>query len=135
MAQRAAWCRHHPNRHEALNKATWRKAKPLIAEALARGLPTHNVDDIRKAIVAGDMQLWCEGESVVVTHVEQYPRARVCLFALAAGRMKDVMHLKGVIESWARERGCDYCEIYGRRGWRRQCPDYDEGAVVLWRAL
>jgi hypothetical protein len=114
---------------------TWAKARPLIEAAIGRGLPTHTAEDIREAIERGEMQMWCRGESVIVTEIRQFPRLKVCAAVLAGGRLDDCLDLTPIIEKWAAEHGCDYAEVYGRRGWQRVHKDYRLGAVVLRRAL
>lgn len=110
------------------------KARPLIEAALRRGLPTHTADDILDACETGDMQLWCCGESVLVTEIVAFPRATVVRSVVAGGRLRDILTVLPAAEEWARERGCRYAIAGGRRGWGRALG-YGSKAVEFVKEL
>jgi len=95
------------------------RAKPIIERALARHVPLYTADDILDACERGDMQLWCIGQSVLVTEVVAFPQARVVRSVAAAGRLRDILEILPVAESWAKDLGCRYAIAAGRRGWGR----------------
>ncbi len=72
-----------------------------------------------------------------ITRIENTFSHRYGVVWITAGKGLDIgMPLyRGVIEPWFRERGCEWIEIHGRKGWKRVLPDYDEVAVVLRKAL
>ena len=90
---------------------------PEIEEALARGHGTHNVADMIARIESGNCELWVEGEGLLVTKIEEWPRMRVMRFWLAAGKLADVMALEPRVIERAREAGCTGMVIDGRKGW------------------
>ncbi len=92
---------------------------PQIEEALARGHGTHNVEDMILLIESGKRELWVEGDGLIITKVEDWPRMRVMRFWLAAGKMEDVMALEPRIIQRAREMGCTGMVIDGRKGWAK----------------
>ena len=114
---------------------TWEAARPLLEKAVKMGLQTHDISDVKKALDDGLMQLWCHNGSVLVTEVLSFPRLRVCSAKYAGGRMKDCFEMKPAIERWAKDNGCDVCEVYGRRGWQRVHKDYRLGAGALWKEI
>ena len=114
---------------------TWTKAKPLIEAAIARGLPTHTADDVRADIDAGRQQLWCEGETAIVTEIVTFPRMKACRVVYVAGRMADVERLKPEIEGWARGEGCGFMLAGGRKGWVRTLRDYFVTAHLLAKEI
>jgi len=103
---------------------TWEKAKPLIEAAIARGLPTHTAEDVRADIEAGKQQLWCCGQTAIVTEVVEFPRLKACRVVYVAGRMADVERMEPDIENWARGQGCEFMLAGGRKGWVRVLRDY-----------
>jgi len=114
---------------------TWAKAKPLIEAAIRRGLPTHNAEDVRKAIEAKTMRLWCHGETAIVTEMVQFPRLKACRVVFVGGRMVDVEEMKPDIEDWARSEGCAFMLAGGRKGWVRALPDYSVSAHLLAKEI
>jgi hypothetical protein len=114
---------------------TWAKAKPLIEAAMRRGLPTHTAEDVRADIDAGKQQLWCMGETAIVTEVVTFPRLKACRVVYVAGRMADVEKMKPDIENWARAEGCAFMLAGGRKGWVRTLPDYFVTAHSLAKEL
>lgn len=114
---------------------TWEKAKPLIEAAIARGLPTHTADDVKEAIDAGLMQLWCHGGTAMVTEIVEFPQMKACRVAFAGGKLGDIRRMKPDIEKWAREQGCRYMLGGGRKGWTRMWPDYIVSAHQMAKEL
>lgn len=102
-----------------MTPATREKARPIIQKSLDVGLPLYTADDILDACEAGRMQLWCCGDSALVTEIVEFPRARVVRSVVAGGRLKDILKVLPVAEEWARERGCRYATAGGRTGWGR----------------
>lgn len=91
----------------------WYILTPMIDEALSYGVHTHTSEDIRKAIVATDFQLWIatneEGKvsGCVVTEIQQHPSRRLLFVVLVAGEdAKAWMSGWYLIEQWARAHGC-----------------------------
>jgi hypothetical protein len=74
---------------------------------------------------------------VIITRVESVGSRKRCLVWIAAGdgltRGKEL--LSKVIEPWARDAGCKYMQINGRKGWIRALPDYRQTAIVMEKRL
>lgn len=91
----------------------WYMLTPMIEDALSHGPRTHSTDDIYKAIIATDFQLWVatdeEGKvcGCVVTEIQQHPSRRLLFIVLVAGKnAKAWMSGWYLIENWARAHGC-----------------------------
>jgi len=84
------------------------------------------VDDVRSDLERSNMQLWVDWEdervaSIVITKVTQYPRKRALTAFLASGKglPRTVGEYVRRTEAYARSRGCDFMEAFGRNGWVR----------------
>ena len=106
-------------------ESVWKQAAPLIERALNVNRGEYNLEDIRAAIVARDMQLWVYGEgsmirAVAVTEIVRYPRRMVALVILCAGdSLAKWRGRVGLMEAWARKQGCVEIKAIGRIGWAR----------------
>ena len=95
-----------------------------ILRALRVAGDTHTAGDMDDAIRAGQMQLWLDGRSVVVTELVAFPRYNVINIALAAGELDAVMAWQPTIEQFGRENGASRMRMLGREGWSAVLPKY-----------
>jgi hypothetical protein len=66
------------------------------------------------------MQHWQEGETVVVTTINQYPRDRWCEVFMVAGDLETAWKIeREQVEPFAREMGCSRIVGRGRKGWAK----------------
>ena len=73
------------------------------------------------------MQLWIiKHRAAFVTSIVNYSRKKACRFIYLGGEgFQDWMGVATkTLEAWAKANGCDYVEIYGRRGWVREGIKY-----------
>lgn len=98
---------------------TVRDYLPQIEAALAQGDGCYTVDDIVAAVERGDMQGWYLPQSVLITHVSEYPRAKVIHVLLASGALAEIEQAAPIMEQWARANGCTRATLVGRHGWKR----------------
>jgi hypothetical protein len=100
--------------------------------------PAQVKTDLRSA----KAQLWVLGDGrsapagIVVTRIENFHEMRWGLVWIAAG--EGIEHTRAMldpIERWFKSKGCERCEIAGRKGWEKVLPDYEFKAVVLTRKL
>lgn len=85
---------------------------------------THGPEDVARAVSEGRMQAWTAGDSLVVTEVLEFPKAKALNVFLAVGNLDEVMSLQPAIEAFGREHGCKVMRMEGRKGWARVLPDY-----------
>lgn len=96
---------------------TWAEFRPQVERALEYAGGTHTVGDVEDALLAGDAQLWVQGDGLVVSEIEDMPQKRVMRLWLAAGELADITSLWPDIRAFAAEQGCDRMVVLGRRGW------------------
>ncbi len=99
-----------------------------LEDALGYTGGTHTLDDVRRGIADGSLQLWPAAESALVTELLRYPTGlKVVNFFLAGGNMAEVKRLYHIVIAWARTQGCTRATFTGRRGWERSFLTADEG--------
>ena len=100
----------------------WATVRPMIASACD---DLTDPESILRAILRGDKQLWiavADGSIVAAgaTEIVNHPKGRVCLITHIGGsRMDDWIAHQDTLAEWAREHGCDFMEVCGRKGWAR----------------
>lgn len=104
------------------------RVAPYLQEALGYTGNTHTLDDVRRGIADGLLQLWPAPTSAIVTELITYPTGvKVVNFFLAGGNMAEVKSLYHIVLQWARAEGCTRASFTGRRGWERTFLTRDEG--------
>lgn len=93
--------------------------RPQIEAALAHGSGTHTFEDVVADLAGGRMQLWPGHESVVVTEIREFPRAKVLHVVLAGGTLKALEPMLEPLLNWGRAQGCSRVMMLGRPGWTR----------------
>lgn len=109
-----------------------------LMRALEVAGKTHGPEDVARAVSEGRMQAWSAGDSLVVTEVLAFPKAKGLNVFLAVGNLDEVMSLQPAIEAFGREHGCTVMRMEGRRGWARVLPDYgwkQDKKVIYERTL
>jgi len=95
--------------------ALFETAKPHLEAALSKSPQGLTLEDVRRAITAGQAQLWMGDDSAGVTEV-----TKDCNVWLLGGQMKDVEPLLAEVEAKAKAAGLDTITIYeARKGWER----------------
>jgi hypothetical protein len=91
-----------------------------LQEALARAGDTHNIEDVKAALLSGQAQLWYDGgKGAVITEIVEYPRKKICQVWLGVGELDTVLAFEPRILAFAREQGCNELRMLGRRGWAK----------------
>jgi len=104
----------------------WAACRDRLKAALdASVVHTHDIDHVLQELIKGTAQLWPTRGAAVVTEVSQYPTGiRGLTYWLAGGELEDVLRTHAAVERFAREQGCSFIEIRGRRGWRKAVEAY-----------
>lgn len=126
-----------------LTPLMWRAAIPFLERALDEGEGEFALDDLKRAIEAGTMQLWLllADDGVIgagLTEILRYPRktsAVLRLFAAEDGRRIEWLPHLAHLERWAKAEGCDAIEAIGRPGWQRVLRTYRQTHVCLRKDL
>jgi hypothetical protein len=104
----------------------WDACKAWLNAALfASPVQTYGLDHVRDALDRGLAQLWPTRKAAVVTEIVTYPTGVKGLsYWLAGGELEDVLKTHDAVERFARQQGCDFIEIRGRRGWQKAIRAY-----------
>ena len=86
-------------------------------KALKLAGSTHTPTDVMDKVRAGRAQCWVRGDGLIVTEVLVYPRARICNYWIASGKLPECLGLQADIDAWAIEEGCSVATAIGRKGW------------------
>lgn len=94
------------------------------------------------ATMEGYMQAWAIGSPteihlVAFTQIVYYPANVMLRITLLIGNGLDKYYdiAEATIEKYARDRGCAYMEVHGRRGWQRRISKVATHGVMLTRKL
>lgn len=90
-------------------------------------------------LLADKMQLWVSEECALVTRPLDYPEKRIFELFLCGGERLAEYLPEGMpmLEDYARKRGCNAMEIWGRRGWERflKPHGFEHGLYVTRKEL
>jgi 3'-phosphoadenosine 5'-phosphosulfate sulfotransferase (PAPS reductase)/FAD synthetase len=101
-------------------QARWAEAAPLIAEALNYDWLNRTVDQMRRAFLAGEYELFATGGSVLLAKCHDAGEDRILELCLAGGRLSELREeLIPQAELFGIAAGCTMVTIGGRRGWIR----------------
>jgi vacuolar-type H+-ATPase subunit B/Vma2 len=73
--------------------------------------------DLVSDVIAGKKQMFCLNDSIAVTQISLYPRAKVLEVIVAVGDLDELRELHEKLLEFAAEVGATVVQAYGRRGW------------------
>jgi len=125
-------------KHEVHN--IWNNVKGLISQTNDDVL---NEEDVLEYLNSGHYTLWIATEPdsdnilfAMTIHFAYYPKHKMCRIATIAGeRMSEWIGDLYMLEDWAKAQGCDYMDMYARRGWKKMLKDYKEDCILLRKKL
>ena len=103
--------------NEAVDKAAVYRAK--LAKALERAGNLYSLADLLERIDDGRMQAHVSRETIAVTEISVYPKARTLTMILLVGDLDDGEDLHRQVLDFARKTECDAVVAQGRVGWAR----------------
>ena len=115
----------------------------LIQSGLDRGPPKWRAEDIIKQAKENHVQIFvaidehAKIQACCTTMVNQYPLAKV-MEVMQLGSdvtMDELEPLFKRLTEWAKETGCDYTELYGRKGWVKLLEDHEHTGCHLVKYL
>lgn len=100
---------------------------------------THTDEDVRRALLAGQSQLWAQIEddvvqAVAVTEFISYPRGvfvRVWIAGARDDTRMDTDAFYDLLTDWAQRHRCCGFEAIGRHGWLRKVPQARVAGLVM----
>ena len=103
--------------NEAVDKGAVYRAK--LAKALERAGNLYSLADLLERIADGRMQAHVSRETIAVTEISVYPKARTLTMILLVGDLDDGEDLHRQVLDFARKMECDAVVAQGRVGWAR----------------
>lgn len=122
----------------------WPLVREWVDQAAARSNGRFTETAILGEIEQGRQQLWViwdpdasEARAVGVSQVLVYPtglKVADIIILTGVGR-KDWKHLMTGFEDWARRESCGVVQVFARKGWAREFPDFKMSHVLLEKKL
>ncbi len=114
--------------------SVWRKVRPLVVKALERA-DEYGVEDVLRYVAEGRWQLWHGEDCVAFTKIDRYAKHTACVVILCGGDLGEIREIEPDLAKWAKQQGCKYLVIHGRRGWGRALDGYNEKSTTFRKAL
>lgn len=109
----------------------WKTVKPMLVGACKHSFHTMTLSQLHDGIASQKMQLWLIGEptkleGVMVTKINIHQnRKHLCAVSLGGkDLMKRKEELVTLLKAFAKDKGCQGIEIYGRKGVARVLKDF-----------
>ena len=119
----------------------WEEVAPLLNTVREHTEGELETDDFLEPLTHGDMQLWIATEGstvhgVMVTQLIPYPQKNILrVISLAGDNFEELREFQEMIESFAVKTGCTALEMWGRKGWKKLLPDWEDTYVVYTKDL
>lgn len=126
-----------------LTDTFWEHLEPLLLHAKEQWHDYLDLDDIRAGLERGIYQAWLAGDEDgyylgLLTEIQEFPSIRLLrVLWLGGSHFIRARHLLAHVEDWGRRRGCDRCEIVGRRKWEHvlEPHGYEFKGAILHKEL
>ena len=119
----------------------WEEVAPLLDTVKEHTEGELETDDFLEPLTHGDMQLWIATEGstvhgVMVTQLIPYPQKKILrIISLAGENFEELREFQEMIEVFAVKTGCTALEMWGRKGWKKLLPDWEDTYVVYTKDL
>lgn len=90
-----------------------------IEEAMRSQGDTLDFNYVLECLENGRMQSFSEGDSLLITEIQNYPKKKVLHVVAAVGEMDEILKMEPRFEEFARRMGCSMITASGRSGWSR----------------
>jgi len=77
----------------------------------------YTASDLIDKVKGGTMQMFCLNDSIAVSQISVYPRARVLDIIVAIGNVDELRELHERILEFAKKLDVNVIQAHGRRGW------------------
>lgn len=123
----------------------WARAAPILERALEHAHGSHTLEDVKKGVMAGALNLWVGEKSAAVSEFLTFPQVRALNLFLAAGDLDELHQALPGIEAFARGGGCERLMFSGRldpsdgrrarSGWEVLMPGFTPTHIALCKEL
>lgn len=101
-----------------------KKFRVDIEAALLYGSNSHSFNDVVATVFSGELELHALPNSVILMEHTKYPNHSVYHAYIAAGDLQEILDALPMLDKRARELGCKYLTLNGRRGWESALKNY-----------
>lgn len=102
-----------------------------LTAALSYAHGTHTFDDVVQGIITNRYVMIVLKESVIILEVLTYPRTQHMHIFLAGGNLDELVGYVPTLKELAKENGCSYLTLAGRKGWKAKLRQADKA----WKEL
>ena len=98
-------------------------------------------DDYLEPLTNGNMHLWIATEhsdvkAAMVTQFAIYPQKNILrIISMAGDDFEEIRGFQDMIEAFAIKSGCSALEMWGRKGWKKLLPDWNDTYIVYTKDL
>lgn len=120
-----------------MTELQWERVQGQLQEALDYGHETRTLEDVRREVETGRMQLWRSDDSAMITQLLTHDSGTVeCSIFIAGGSLEGLQALLPEVETFARRNRATCMTVLGRKGWERSFLVRESGytpMAVLFR--
>lgn len=120
----------------------WPKVEPMLDKVCQRSQGELLAKDYLPYIMDGDMQLWLalDEDKIVISMVTQfihYPQKKILRVIAISGEKFLEAHenFNDMFESFAIDNGCTALELWGRKGWKKMLPEWNDSYIVYTKEI
>ena len=119
----------------------WEEVAPLLDKVKEHTEGELETDDFLEPLTHGNMQLWIATEdkdihAVMVTQFVIYPQKNILrIISLAGDDFEKIRNFQEIIEGFAIKNECTALEMWGRKGWKKLLPDWNDTYIVYTKDL
>lgn len=109
------------------------KWRVKIEQALKYAQDSHSFDDITLMVARGDLQAVFFEDCFFILEELAFPNYKTLHCFLAGGNLEAMKEAEPIFEKMAKDKGCKYMSVAGRKGWSRVWTrrGWQEAYVVL----
>ena len=119
----------------------WEEVAPLLEKVKEHTEGEFETDDYLEPLTHGDMHLWIATEysdvkAAMVTQFAIYPQKNILrIVSMAGDDFEEIRGFQDMIEAFAVRRGWSALEMWGRKGWKKLLPDWNDTYIVYTKDL
>ena len=119
----------------------WEEVAPLLEKVQEHTEGEFETDDYLEPLTHGDMHLWIATEysdvkAAMVTQFAIYPQKNILrIVSMAGDDFEEIRGFQDMIEAFAVRMGCSALEMWGRKGWKKLLPDWNDTYIVYTKDL
>ena len=119
----------------------WDQVAPLLEKVKEHTEGEFETDDYLEPLTHGDMHLWIATENsdvraAMVTQFAIYPQKNILrIISMAGDDFEEIRGFQDMIEAFAIKMGCSALEMWGRKGWKKLLPDWNDTYIVYTKDL